>query len=174
MFVTECTAGWLVESTALISDSLDMLADAAVYGVSLYGASRGARSQANAATLAGLLQATLALAAVGEVLRRIVVGSDPDPQYMILVSLAAMVANVACLRLIVRHRDTGVHMTASWIFSQTDVLVNASVIVGGVLVAVTGIKAWDLFLGAGIAVLVLSSAIRILKVARAAARAQSR
>lgn len=170
MFATECTAGWLVESTALISDSLDMLADAAVYGVSLYGASRGLRSQANAATLAGILQGLLALVAIGEVVRRMLVGSSPDAQYMILVSLVALTANVVCLRLVARHRDAGVHMTASWIFSQTDVLVNASVIAGGVLVAVTGSTAWDLMLGAGIGVLVFSSAFRILTIARAAAR----
>ncbi len=170
MFVTELAAGWLVESTALISDSLDMFADAAVYGVSLFAASRGSRSQLRAATLAGLLQGTLAITAIGEVVRRVVVGSDPEPHYMILVSLVALMANVWCLRLVRRHRDTGVHMTASWIFSQTDVLVNVSVIAGGVLVVMTQTAAWDLILGVGIATLVLSSAVRILRATRDRAR----
>ncbi len=170
MFVTEFTAGWLVESTALISDSLDMFADAAVYGVSLYGASRGPRSQVRAATLAGLLQATLALAAITEVVRRFIIGSDPQPLYMIVVSLMALGANVWCLNLVGRHRYAGVHMKATWIFSQTDVLVNLSVIVGGILVAVTNMPAWDLLMGAGIAALVLSSAVRILRAVQVADR----
>lgn len=170
MFVTEFALGWLAESTALISDSLDMLADAAVYTVALYGATRGPRAQAGAATTAGLLQGTLALAAIGEVVRRLVVGSSPLPVYMIVVSLVALAANIWCLRLVGRHRDAGVHMTASWIFSQNDVLVNMSVIIGGALVAITGAVIWDLALGVAIAVLVFTSAIRILHSARAAAR----
>ena len=36
MFITELTLGWLGEPTGLIADSLDMLADALVYGVGLY------------------------------------------------------------------------------------------------------------------------------------------
>ena len=35
MFVVEVVLGWLAESTGLIADSLDMLADAGVYGLSL-------------------------------------------------------------------------------------------------------------------------------------------
>ena len=170
MFAVESTAGWLAESTALLSDSLDMLADAAVYAVALYGAHRGRRAQALAASIAGVLQGLLALAAIGEVVRRTLLGSDPEPAYMILVSIVALAANVWCLRLVRRHREAGVHMTASWIFSRTDVLVNVSVIVGGGLVALTDLTVWDLILGAGIAALVLSSAVRILTVARAAAQ----
>lgn len=168
MFIAEFTSGWLAESTALISDSLDMLADAAVYTVALYGATHGLRAQRNAATIAGLLQGTLALAAIGEAVRRFVVGSSPLPQYMIAVSVVALVANVWCLRLVGRHRGGGVHMTASWIFSQNDVLVNTSVIVGGTLVAVTGAVIWDLALGVAIAILVFSSAVRIFHSAHVA------
>ncbi len=36
MFVLEVTVGWVAESTALIADSLDMLADAIVYLIGLY------------------------------------------------------------------------------------------------------------------------------------------
>lgn len=33
-FIIEMTAGWIVNSMGLIADSLDMLADASVYGLS--------------------------------------------------------------------------------------------------------------------------------------------
>src|SRR5690606_16760658 len=36
MFALELIAGWIAESTGLIADSLDMFADAAVYGVALW------------------------------------------------------------------------------------------------------------------------------------------
>jgi len=41
MFVVEFVAGWLAESSGLIADSLDMLADALVYSVSLYAVGQG-------------------------------------------------------------------------------------------------------------------------------------
>ena len=46
MFVVEIIVGWWAESTALIADSLDMFADASVYGVALLGVSRGVRAKA--------------------------------------------------------------------------------------------------------------------------------
>lgn len=41
MFVVEFGAGILSYSTALLADSVDMLGDAIVYGVSLYAIDRG-------------------------------------------------------------------------------------------------------------------------------------
>jgi Co/Zn/Cd efflux system component len=35
MFIIELAAGWVAESMGLIADSLDMLADAGVYGIAL-------------------------------------------------------------------------------------------------------------------------------------------
>lgn len=44
MFVVELASGLIARSTALLSDSLDNLGDAATYGLSLYVVSRGARA----------------------------------------------------------------------------------------------------------------------------------
>jgi Co/Zn/Cd efflux system component len=87
---------------------------------------------------------------------------------MIPVAVVALVANAVCLRVVARHRDEGVHMRASYIFSQNDVLANLAVIVSGVLVAITATPLWDLAAGAGIGLLVLSGGIRILRASRAA------
>ena len=40
MFVVEVTTGWIAQSTGLMADSLDMFADAAVYGLALYAVGR--------------------------------------------------------------------------------------------------------------------------------------
>jgi Co/Zn/Cd efflux system component len=78
------------------------------------------------------------------------------------VSCVALIANVACLLLIARHRDGGVHMKASYIFSANDVLINVGVIVAGGLVAWTGSNYPDLFIGGLIGLVVLLGARRIL------------
>ena len=152
----------IAQSTGLIADSLDMFADAAVYGLALYAVGRAAALKMKAAHIAGWLQVVLALGALLEVGRRAVVGSEPASMLMMSIGLVALIANVTCLVLIAKKRDRGAHMTASYIFSANDVIANAGVIVAGVLVAWTGSSYPDLVIGAVIALIVLSGARRIL------------
>lgn len=163
MFVIEFVSGWLVESTGLIADSLDMLADAAVYGISLYAVGKAARNKLRAAHVSGWFQMLLAVGALTEVFRRFIFGSEPEPYYMVGVAAVALVANVACLWLLAKHRNKGAHMKASWIFSTNDVIANFGVIVAGVLVGVTGSRYPDLLIGCVIATVVFVGSIRILK-----------
>jgi Co/Zn/Cd efflux system component len=163
MFVVEMTAAWIARSTGLLADSLDMFADAAVYGLALYAVGRSARAKLRTAHLAGWLQAALALGALVEVARRAVTGGDPEPPLMMVVASVALVANVTCLWLVSRHREGGAHMKASVIFSANDVLANLGVVMAGALVAWTGSRVPDLVIGATIAALVLAGAFRILR-----------
>lgn len=163
MFVFELLTGWWAQSTGLIADALDMLADAAVYGLSLYAVGRSAQQKLGVAHLSGWLQCLLALGALAEVVRRAWFGSEPEPLWMSGVALIALAANVACLLLMSRHRGSGAHMKASWIFSTNDVLANVGVIVAGGLVAATGTRWPDLLIGTAIALLVASGALRILR-----------
>jgi Co/Zn/Cd efflux system component len=169
MFVAELGAGIAAESTALIADSFDMLADATVYTVSLYAVTRGDLARASAARLSGYLQLGLGAFALLEVSRRAIVGSEPEAAYMMGVSTVALAANLICLRLIAAHREGGVHMRASFIFSQNDVIANCAVILSGLLVALSGWPVWDLVAGTGIGSLVLWGGVRIFREARAAA-----
>ncbi len=162
MFAVELALGLAAESTGLVADSLDMFADAAVYGVALYAVGRAAAMKRTAARLAGWLQLLLALGALVEVGRRFLFGSEPVSMLMMGVGLLALIANVSCLVLVARHRDRGSHMKASYIFSANDVLANLGVIVAGALVAVTGSAYPDLLVGTLIGLLVLNGARRIL------------
>jgi Co/Zn/Cd efflux system component len=163
MFVVEMGAGWLAESTGLIADSLDMLADASVYAVGLYAVGRSAVLKRRAAHLTGWLQLTLALGALGEVLRRLLSGSSPEPPTMMGIALLALAANVTCLVLIARHRHYGIHMMAVFICSANDVIANTGVIAAGALVSWTGSNVPDLVVGTLIGVVVLVGGIRILR-----------
>ena len=163
MFVVELAMGWLAQSTGLIADSLDMFADAAVYGSALYAVGRPAGDQLRLARLSGWLQLLLALGALSEVLRRFWLGSAPEPPLMMAIALLALVVNATCLAVLARHREGGVHMRASWIFSTNDVIANLGVILAGALVAWTGTNTPDLIIGTLIALVVLNGARRILR-----------
>lgn len=163
MFVIELGAGLWARSAGLIADAMDMFADAAVYGVALYAVGRAARHKLAAARLAGVLQLVLALGALAEVVRRMLVGAMPEPVGMMGIALLALAANVACLVLIARHREGGVHMKASYIFSANDVVANLGVIGAGALVAWLGTPWPDWIIGLLIAAVVLAGAVRILR-----------
>ena len=163
LFLVEIVAGWLAQSTGLIADSLDMLADAFVYGLGLWAVGRATAAKLRTAHASGVLQALLAAGVFVDVARRWVVGSTPEPPAMIGISVLALAGNVACLLLLARHRHGGAHMRASWIFSTNDVLANLGVMAAGALVAATGSRVPDLVIGTAVAVLVLLGAVRILR-----------
>ena len=163
MFVVELGFGVWAQSAGLIADSLDMLADAMIYGLSLYAVGRAVADQKRAARTSGWLQMLLALGVLTEVARRAIGGSEPVELMMIGVATIALVANVACLALLARHREGGAHLKASWIFSTNDVLANVGVIAAGGLVLATGSAIPDLVVGAVVGLLVLSGAIRIMR-----------
>jgi Co/Zn/Cd efflux system component len=166
MFVAELAAGILAESTGLVADSLDMLGDAAVYGIGLYAVGRALSVKIHAAFASGYLQIALALVVAFDIGRRAVLGSYPEPAFMIVISMAALVANVVCLVLLSKHGDGEVHMRASWIFSKNDVIANVGVILSGLLVEVLGSRWPDLIVGLLIVAVVFRGGLIIVADAR--------
>lgn len=166
MFALEIATGILAQSTALVADALDMLADAAVYGISLYAIGRPVVYKNRAATFSGIVQITLACGVLLDAIQKFTSRSEPEPTFIVGIGLVALVANVACLWLLSKHRKGEVHMRASWIFSKNDVLANVGVIVAGLLVALTQSQWPDLIAGFAIALLVLSGGVQILQEVR--------
>lgn len=165
MFVAEIIAGVIGESTALIADSLDMLADASVYAIGLYAVGRSLLVKASAAYISGIFQVVLGTGVLFDIVRRFIVGSEPESLMMITVGVVALIMNSICLVLIYKHRQGEVHMQASWIFSKNDVIANLGVIAGGVLVAYSGSPWPDLVIGLVIGFIVIKGGAQIIKAA---------
>ncbi len=163
MFVAEAIAGVIGDSTALIADSLDMLADATVYAIGLYAVGRSLLVKAKAAHISGIFQIVLGLGVLFDIVRRTILGSEPESMVMVVVGMVALIANTACLALIYKHRQGEVHMRASWIFSKNDVIANLGVISAGLLVAYTGSSWPDLMIGLLIATIVIRGGLYIVK-----------
>lgn len=163
MFVGEAVGAVWADSSALLADSLDMFADAAVYGLALFGVHRAQTTQLKAARLSGILQLLLAAGALFEVARRLLFGSAPEAPLMVAIAAAALAANATSMWLLAGHREGGAHMKASWIFTTNDVIANIGVIFAAGLVRFTGSNVPDLIVATGIALIVLNGAIRILR-----------
>jgi Co/Zn/Cd efflux system component len=165
-FAIEMTSGLLARSMGLVADSLDMLADAMVYGLSLTAVGGTLRHKKAIAKWSGYLQLTLAGIGFVEVLRR-VIGVEPLPDFraMIVVSILALGANVVSLVLLQRSKSQEVHMRATMIFTSNDIVINLGVIAAGLLVLWLGSSVPDLVIGAIVFGVVSRGAIRILKLA---------
>lgn len=166
-FFIEMFYGWIAGSMGLIADSLDMMADASVYGLALYAAGNAAVQKKNVAKLIAYIQIFLALFGFAEVLRRFL-NADELPAYMSMITVAALAmgANIASLYILQRQKSKEVHMRASMICTSSDVIVNFGVILAGILVHVFSSNKPDLIVGLAVFIVVLTGALRIMRIAR--------
>jgi len=166
-FTLEIIAGIWANSMGLIGDSLDMLADSIVYGLSLLAVGKAMAHKKQVAKLSGYFQFLLAVLGFAEVVRRFL-GFEAMPAFevMILVALFALVGNVISLYLINKAKSKEAHMQASAIFTSNDIIVNIGVMLAGVLVSVTQTRYPDLVIGGILFLVVARGAYRILKLSR--------
>jgi Co/Zn/Cd efflux system component len=151
----------------LIADSLDMLADSFVYGISLFAVGGTVTRKKNIAKTAGYFQLILAVIGFIEVIRRFIgIEKMPDFSTMIIVSIFALTANGICLYLLQKSKSREAHMRASMIFTSNDVIINLGVIAAGLLVNWLDSSKPDLIIGAIVFVLVIRGAIKILKLGK--------
>lgn len=167
-FVIEIITGFISNSMGLVADSLDMLADAFVYGMSLYVVNKNVTQKKQVAAISGYLQFTLALLGFIEVIRRYFTPDEiPDYNMMIIISIFALIGNAFSLYILQKSKSTEVHMKASMIFTSNDIIVNAGVIIAAILVLLLHSPLPDLIIGLIIFSLVLRGSIRILKLGKA-------
>ena len=166
-FLIEIITGLLSRSMGLVADSLDMLADASVYGLSLWAVGSTVARKKSVARFSGIIQFVLAGLGIFEVTRRFIVAeATPDFRTMIVVSVLALIANSVCLYLLQKSKSEEAHMKASMIFTSNDVIINSGVILAGILVLVTESRYPDLIIGAVVFLVVVRGAIRMLNLGK--------
>ena len=168
-FALEVLFGFISGSMGLIADSLDMLADTIVYGLSLIAVGAAFARKKSVAKISGYFQLFLALLGLLEVLRRFW-GLEilPDFRIMIIISLLALVANGFCLYLLQRQnsKNQEIHIKATMIFTSNDVIVNIGVVIAGFLVNWFNSRIPDLIIGGIIFIVVVRGAFKIVNLAK--------
>ena len=162
-------AGWYAQSSGLLADALDMLADAAAYSIALLAIGRTALFKTRAATLSGGILLILGAGILFEVGRRLIYGAEPLSEWMIGTALLSLVVNLTVLRLLAPMKSGEVHLRATWLFTRADVVANLGVILAGVLVYWLRVPYPDYVIGTLIGLYVIKEAIEILRDARSEA-----
>ena len=165
MFVVELVGGLAAGSSALLADSLDMLGDASVYGLTLFVLERGARWRSGAALLKGGVMAAFAVGVLVTAVVHAIAGGTPRAEGMGLIALLALVANASCLVLLTRHRADDLNMRSTWLCSRNDILANLGVLAAAGGVALTGSGWPDVAIGVAIAGVVARSAWSVIAAA---------
>lgn len=162
MFFVEFGAGLVAGSAALMADATDMLADAFVFGLSLYAVARSDRWKAGVATFKGALILVLGLGILVNVAVKIQSGVPPSSSMMLIFGGAALVANIVSVVLLWRFRAQDVNMASTFECSRNDVISNVGVLIAAGLVAATSSPWPDIVIGLAMAAIVLRSAVRVL------------
>ena len=166
-FVLELLTGFVSDSMGLVADSLDMLSDGIVYGLSLFAVGATIARKKRVARYSGYFQMILALLGFVEVVKRVFgMAEVPNYKIMIIISCFALVANSICLYVLQKTKSREAHIRASIIFSSNDIFINAGVIFAGMSVWLLNSKIPDLIIGSIVFVIVMGGAVRILKLAK--------
>jgi Co/Zn/Cd efflux system component len=162
MFVVEFGAGLIAQSASLMADSIDMLGDAAVYGLSLFALGRSLRWRAGAALIKGGFILLLGLGVVAQIVAKIAWGVPPASGLMLAVATMALVANLSCLALLWPYRKHDVNLSSTFTCSRNDVVANVGVIAAAFLVSRTASPWPDIVVATAIAVLFIRSSVKVI------------
>ena len=163
MFLVEFWQGYVSHSNALLSDSLDMLGDAVVYGISLYVIAMSAKVKANISLWKGFVMGALGLWVAVEAIGKIFYPVVPIGETITLIGLLALVANAVCFWALIRYRNNDLNVKSAWICSRNDIVANLGVIMAGLLVIRLNSVWPDIAVGLAISFMVIYSSAQIIK-----------
>lgn len=162
VFLIEFVCGYYAKSTALMADSLDLLGDAAIYGISWYAISQGPVWTAKAGFYKGLIMAMFGFFVLGQAVYRAISGTVPFSLTVTSVGFLALFANVICLAFLHKYRNADANMRSTWLCSRNDIFANLAVLISAGLVVLTNSGLPDVAVGFFIAALYLKTAYDLL------------
>lgn len=163
MFVLEFIFGLSARSTSLLADSLDMLGDAFVYGLSLYAVAQNLKVKSRVSLVSGSSQLILSFVVFGEAIHKIIHNELPGAETMGVLGAVALAANFIVGLLLLRFRHDDINMKAVWLCTRNDVVANISTIIASVLVFMFQSKWPDIVVGLLVGGLILRSAVHVIR-----------
>ncbi|MFH1254936.1 MAG: cation diffusion facilitator family transporter [bacterium] len=163
MFLVEVVGGFISHSNALLADSLDMLGDAFVYGISIAVLFKHPSVRAKASLVKGIMILLLGLLVIGESIFKIINPVIPVAETITIIGLLALLVNATSFILLLKHKAKDLNVRSAWICSRNDVFANIGVIIAGLLVARFNSMWPDVTVGLIIASIVIQSSFQIIK-----------
>jgi len=152
-------------SSSLLSGGLDNLGDALTYLLSLAVVGASGRAKARVALFKGTLILGAALAVAIQIGWRLLHPSVPIFEAIGIAALLNLVANAACLRLLLPYRKGDVNMASAWECSRNDVFEGIAVLAAAAGVGLFSAGWPDLLVASALLLMFLRSAWRVFRMA---------
>jgi Co/Zn/Cd efflux system component len=163
MFLVEIVTSFLAGSVSLRADALDFLGDAANYAVALAVVGLSLQWRAGAALLKGSVMGLFGLWVAGSTVHSAMIAAVPKAELMGTIGLLALAANLAVAGLLYRYRQGDSQAMSVWLCTRNDCIVNIGVIVAGAGVWASQTPWPDIAVAAIVALLGLTSAVRVIR-----------
>jgi Co/Zn/Cd efflux system component len=166
-FFVEFTVALAIGSVSLFADSVDFLEDALI-NLLIYAAIPWAANRRR--TVGSILAFVILIPAIATIwmaISKIFDPYPPSPLPLTLTAIGALVVNLTCALLLVRHRHHSGSLTkAAWLSARNDALANLAIIAVGILTIWFATGWLDIIVGIGIALLNADAARAVWKAAR--------
>lgn len=165
-FCVEIIAAYQIGSVSLFADAIDFLEDAAVNLLIVAAAGWSHSARVWVGRLLAVILFIPALLALGTILSKLADPTPPEPFFLSVVGLGALIVNLSCALMLARfRRHTGGLVRAAFLSARNDAIANVAIIAAGFLTALT-VSIWpDLIVGAGILALNLDAARQVWRAA---------
>jgi cobalt-zinc-cadmium efflux system protein len=173
--VVELVGAWVSGSLALLADAGHLATDATSVAVALSAsvvASRPATSRRTfglhrAEILAALVNAVVLLGVCGYLavvgVQRLVAPTQVDTGPMLVFALVGLLANAACLSLIVARKDASLNMRGVYLEVLGDLVGSLLVVLAALVILTTGFIRADPLASLVVALLILPRSLRLLR-----------
>jgi Co/Zn/Cd efflux system component len=166
-FGVEFAVALSIGSVSLLADSVDFLEDTSINLLIFFALAWSARRRARVGGLLAFVLLLPAVATVAMAIAKILDPVAPAPVPLSLAAFGALLVNVTCAVLLVRHRDRhGSLARAAWLSARNDALANVAIIAVGIVTIWFSTGWLDIVVGLAIAVLNADAARAVWRAAR--------
>ncbi|MDJ0334658.1 cation transporter [Salinibacterium sp. G-O1] len=167
-FGVEFVVAQRVGSVSLLADSVDFLEDASINLLIFFSLAWSAQRRATVGSVLAFVIVLPAVATIAMAVLKIINPTPPDVVPLSLAAFGALIINLTCAFLLLRHRKHSGSLTrAAWLSARNDSLANVAIIVVALLTAWLQTGWLDIILGIGIGLLNADAARAVWKAARA-------
>ena len=153
-FGVEFTVAQLIGSVSLFADSVDFLEDASINVLIFFAAVWSTRRRSYVGSLLAIVILIPALATIWTAVVKIMNPVPPEPLPLSITAVGALLVNLTCALLLVRHRNhPGSLAKAAWLSARNDVLADIAIIAVAVVTVWVPTGWIDIIVGIGIGLL---------------------
>ncbi|RZI47592.1 cation transporter [Rickettsiales endosymbiont of Peranema trichophorum] len=137
MFFFIAGAGVIAGSSAVIADSMDFIADAANYGLSIYVLNKSTRIRAWAAVFKTICMLFGVVPIFTYILFRYDTTVLPNHEIMSVTGSCAIVAHIVCVYYLYKCRNGDSNLVSVWVCTVTDLISNLLIIIASFCIMIT-------------------------------------